>query len=162
MWFNSKQRAEPYQPLTSRSREPEMDPFSSAGPETGAAWLSSARVVRCWVKSRNERNPCELLPPVARPSTLFRLPCETGRKVGTTSSQYGPYGLGCTRTTMPSTERSETARWRKSSKTGLSSDWSLQLDSMKPESLVMPYQLRRREYVPGPCTHRPSHHGSCL
>jgi hypothetical protein len=34
--------------------------------------------------------------------------------VGTTSSQYGPYGLGCTRTTMPSTERSETARWRKS------------------------------------------------
>src|SRR5213075_3248343 len=63
MWFNSKQREEPYQPLTSRSREPEMDPFSSAGPETGAAWLSSARVVRCWVKSRNERNPRpQLLP----------------------------------------------------------------------------------------------------
>src|SRR5437868_10080770 len=58
MWFNSKQRAEPYQPLTCRSREPEMDPFSSAGPNTGAAWLSSARVVRCWVKSSNERNPC--------------------------------------------------------------------------------------------------------
>ncbi len=29
---------------------------------TGAAWLSSARVVRCWVKSRNERNPCPMLP----------------------------------------------------------------------------------------------------
>ena len=29
---------------------------------TGGAWLSSARVVRCWVKSRNERNPCSLLP----------------------------------------------------------------------------------------------------
>ncbi len=28
---------------------------------TGAAWLSSARVVRCWVKSRNERNPCPRL-----------------------------------------------------------------------------------------------------
>ncbi len=28
---------------------------------TGAAWLSSARVVRCWVKSRNERNPCPQL-----------------------------------------------------------------------------------------------------
>ena len=28
---------------------------------TGAAWLSSARVVRCWVKSRNERNPCSQL-----------------------------------------------------------------------------------------------------
>jgi hypothetical protein len=25
--------------------------------DTGGAWLSSARVVRCWVKSRNERNP---------------------------------------------------------------------------------------------------------
>ncbi len=25
--------------------------------ETGVAWLSSARAVRCWVKSRNERNP---------------------------------------------------------------------------------------------------------
>ena len=47
-------------------------------------------------------------------------------------------------------------------KTGLSSDWSLQPDSMKPESLVMAHQLRRREYVPGSCTHRPSHHGSRL
>lgn len=26
--------------------------------DTGGAWVSSARVVRCWVKSRNERNPC--------------------------------------------------------------------------------------------------------
>ncbi len=26
---------------------------------TGGAWLSSARVVRCWVKSRNERYPGE-------------------------------------------------------------------------------------------------------
>ena len=32
--------------------------FSAFGNQvTGAAWLSSARVVRCWVKSRNERNP---------------------------------------------------------------------------------------------------------
>ena len=30
--------------------------------DTGAAWLSSARVVRCWVKSRNERNPYPYLP----------------------------------------------------------------------------------------------------
>ena len=47
-------------------------------------------------------------------------------------------------------------------KTGPSSDWSLQLDSMKLDSLVMAHQLRRREYVPGPCTHRPSHHESRL
>ena len=29
---------------------------------TGGAWLSSARVVRCWVKSRNEHNPRVQLP----------------------------------------------------------------------------------------------------
>src|SRR6187397_731783 len=33
-----------------------------SGAVTGGAWLSSARVVRCWVKSRNERNPCPMLP----------------------------------------------------------------------------------------------------
>ena len=33
---------------------------------------------------------------------------------------------------------------------------------MKSESLVKAYQLRRLEYVPGPCTHRPSHHGSLV
>src|SRR5574342_1147918 len=33
-----------------------------SGPFTGGAWLSSARVVRCWVKSRNERNPRSMLP----------------------------------------------------------------------------------------------------
>ena len=32
------------------------------GTDTGGAWLSSARVVRCWVKSRNERNPYPMLP----------------------------------------------------------------------------------------------------
>ena len=32
------------------------------GTFTGVAWLSSARVVRCRVKSLNERNPCRQLP----------------------------------------------------------------------------------------------------
>ena len=63
---------------------------------------------------------------------------------------------------MATTEGSETARLSKSVKSRLSSDWSLQLDSMKSESLVKAYQLRRLEYVPGPCTHRPSHHGSLV
>ncbi len=40
-----------------------MEECPSGNPETGAAWLSSARVVRCWVKSRNERNPYPWLPP---------------------------------------------------------------------------------------------------
>ena len=77
-----------------------------------------------------------------------------------TSSQYGPYVLGDTRATMAGTEGTQTARWRQSQRTGPSSDWSLQLDSMKSESLVTAHQPRRREYVPGDCTHRLSHHGS--
>ena len=48
-----------------------------------------------------------------------------------------------------------------SHKAGLSADWRLQLASMKLESLVIVDQLRHGEYVPGPCTHRPSRHGSC-
>ena len=31
---------------------------------------------------------------------------------------------------------------------------------MKLESLVIAHQQWRGEYVPGPCTHRPSSHGS--
>ena len=45
-------------------------------------------------------------------------------------------------------------------KTRLSSDWSLQLDSMKPESLVNANQLCCVEYVLESCTHRPSRQGS--
>jgi hypothetical protein len=84
---------------------------------TGAAWLSSARVVRCWVKSRNERNPCVLLLSFREKRALWTdCLASTGRKVGMTSSQYGPYGQGCTRTTMPGTEGSQTGRWSKSHK----------------------------------------------
>ena len=45
-------------------------------------------------------------------------------------------------------------------KSYLSSDWGLQLDPMKSESLVIADQQRCGEYVPGPCTHRPSRHES--
>ncbi len=79
-----------------------------------------------------------------------------------TSSQHGPYAQGCTRATMAGTEGSNTARWSKSIRTGPSSDCRLQLACMKSDSLVTAHQLRRREYVPGPCTHRPSHHESRL
>jgi hypothetical protein len=58
MWFNSMQREEPYQDLTCHF-VPER---GRSRVDTGGAWLSSARVLRCWVKSRNERNPCFVLP----------------------------------------------------------------------------------------------------
>src|ERR671928_486883 len=59
MWLNSTQREEPYQGLTYTGNVWRQAP--PCGRCTGGAWLSSARVVRCWVKSRNERNPCPVL-----------------------------------------------------------------------------------------------------
>ena len=124
---------------------------------TGGAWLSSARVVRCWVKSRNERNPYRMLPV---PAQAGRHSCETapvtGRKVRMTSSQHAPYVLGYTHATMGGTKGRKTARWSQSQKAVLSSDRSLQLDFVKSESLVTAGQQHCGEYVPGPCTHRPS------
>ena len=57
-----------------------------------------------------------------------------------TSNHHALYVLGYTRATMAGTKRCKAARLSKSHKTGLSSDWSLQLDSMKLESLVIPNQ----------------------
>ena len=88
---------------------------------TGGAWLSSARVVRCWVKSRNERNPCLQLPAL-RVGTLERLPGTTRRKVGMTSNHHAPYGLGYTRTTMAYTTCSDLVTGSESLKVRLSSD----------------------------------------
>ena len=61
MWFNSMIREKPYLGLTytgSSWRQLRV----AIRRYTGAAWLSSARAVRCWVKSRNERNPYRQLP----------------------------------------------------------------------------------------------------
>src|SRR5437762_1047105 len=75
---------------------------------TGAARLSSARALRCTVKSANERNP--------HPMLFFhgRLPPPRRRKVGMTSNQRGLYAWGYTHVTMADTEGSEPARGSKS------------------------------------------------
>ena len=66
-----------------------------------------------------------------------------------TSSPHGPYGQGFTRATMVGTEGCEIARWSQSQKADLSSDWSLQLDSMKSESLVIADQHAAVNTFPG-------------
>ena len=66
-----------------------------------------------------------------------------------TSSPHGPYVQGYTRATMVGTKSSELARVSKSQKASLSSDWSLQLDSMKPESLVIADQHAAVNTFPG-------------
>jgi hypothetical protein len=77
-----------------------------------------------------------------------------------TSSHHAPYVLGCKHATMAGTKGCKLARVSQSQKAGLSSDRSLQLDCVKSESLVIADQHCCGEYVPGPCTHRPSHHES--
>ncbi len=71
------------------------------------------------------------------------------RKVGMTSSHHGPYELGYTRATMVGTEGCKPARGSQSQKTGRSPDWSLQLDSMKSESLVIADQNAAVNTFPG-------------
>ena len=66
-----------------------------------------------------------------------------------TSSPHGLYIQGDTRDTMDGTEGSETARWSQSQKAVLSSDWSLQFDSMKLESLVIADQHAAVNTFPG-------------
>ena len=66
-----------------------------------------------------------------------------------TSSPHGLYIQGDTRDTMDGTEGSQPARGSQSQKAILSSDWSLQLDSMKLESLVIVDQNATVNTFPG-------------
>ncbi len=77
-----------------------------------------------------------------------------------TSSQHGLYVQGYTHATMAGAMGRQPARGSQSNKAGLSSDCRLQLACMKSELLVTARQQQCGEYVPGPCTHRPSRHGS--
>ncbi len=66
-----------------------------------------------------------------------------------TSSPHGPYVQGYTRATMVRTKSSELVRASESQKAYLSTDWSLQLDSMKAESLVIVDQHATVNTFPG-------------
>jgi hypothetical protein len=148
MWFNSTQREEPYQPLTCPVWVGEIPFFSSAGRDTGAAWLSSARVVRCWVKSRNERNP------------HLQLPSGYAGHSGETAGDKPEEGGDDVKSSWPLWAGLHTCynggdRGRQGgdpepiSKSRLSSDCSLQLESMKSESLVIADQHAAVNTFPG-------------
>ena len=105
----------------------------------GAAWLSSARAVRCQVKSYNERNPCRQLPA-----------SNVGDSDGTAGAnrEEGGDDVKSSRPLRPGLHTCYNGRYKgqphreveRILKTGLSSDRSLQLDSVKLESLVIGYQ----------------------
>ena len=134
-----------------------------SGMHVGAAWLSSARAVRCRLKCHNERNPCCQLPSV-----------RAGHSGGTAIArcEEGGDDVKSARPLRPGLHTCYNGEYRKPVtgdsdpilKAPLSSDWSLQPGSTKLDSLVIAHQPWRGEYVPGPCTHRPSSHESrgCL
>ena len=77
-----------------------------------------------------------------------------------TSSHHGPYDQGYTRATMAHTKRSDLARASGPHKVRRSPDWSLQLDSMKSESLVIVDQNATVNTFPGSkCRGRPQRCG---
>jgi hypothetical protein len=125
----------------------------------GAAWLSSARAVRCRLKCHNERNPFPQLPSgnAGHSGDTAAARCEEGGddvksarplRPGLHTCYNGAYSEPVLRKQDPI------------SKARPSSDWGLQPDPTKLDSLVIAHQPWRGEYVPGPCTHRPSSHES--
>ncbi len=158
MWFNSMIREEPYQGLTYTVKRVRAG-CHFCGLYTGAAWLSSARAVKCWVKSRNERNPCcLLLPGNAEDSggTAGDKPEEGGDDVksswplcpGLHTCYNGKYRVTRDREVEQITESL--------SQYGLESETRLHEGGIASNRA----SAWRGEYVPGPCTHRPSHHPS--
>ena len=77
-----------------------------------------------------------------------------------TSNHHAPYDLGYTRTTMALKQRAATQRCEANPEKV--SQFRLQAATRLHEVGIA--SNRRSaccgEYVPGPCTHRPSHHGS--
>ncbi len=117
--------------------------------------------MRCSVKSGNERNPCRQLPAgkAGNSGETARVKREEGADDVKSVWPLYPGLHTCYNGRYNRLQRREA---EPIPKTGPSSDCSLQLDCMKLASLVKAYQQRRLEYVPGPCTHRPSHHGSWM
>ena len=125
----------------------------------GAAWLAAARAVRGRLKCHNERNPFPKLPSGHAGDSLDTaiVRCEEG---GDDVKSARPLRPGL-HTCYNGRYRGQPPReWELILKAVLSSDWSLQPDSTKLDSLVIAHQPWRGEYVPGPCTHRPSSHES--
>src|SRR4249920_930006 len=122
--------------------------FSSAGRRTGAAWLSSARVVRCWVKSRNERNP-RLQLPSGRAGHSEETAGDKPGEGGDDVKSSWPLRAGLHTCYNGGDNGSRAREGELIPKSRLSSDCSLQLDCMKSESLVIADQHAAVNTFPG-------------
>ena len=77
-----------------------------------------------------------------------------------TSNHHAPYDLGYTRATMALNKEKRPCEGERTSKTA--SQFGLQAATRLHEAGIASNRESacRGEYVPGSCTHRPSHHGS--
>ena len=135
--------------------------MSNQEANTGAAWLSSARVVRCWVKSRNERNPYPLLPTgnAGDSEGTARVKWEEGGDDVKSSWPLCPGRHTCYNGWYKGLPNREVELIPKN-QPQLGSESAIRLRERGIASNRI--SARCGEYVPGPCTHRPSHHESCL
>jgi hypothetical protein len=131
------------------------------GARAGAAWLSSARAVRCWVKSRNERNPClQLLTGQAENSGETAQ--ENGEEGGDDVKSAWPLCLGLHTCYNGRYKGLQTRKGKRISKNRPQFRSRSATRPREGGIASNPGSARRGEYVPGPCTHRPSHHESLL
>ena len=111
------------------------------------------------VKSLNERNPYRMLLPGNAGHS-----CETAgvkpEEGGDDVKSSWSLRLGLQTCYNGRYRETQSREVEQIFKAGPSSDWRLQFASMKLESLVIADQLRCGEFVPEPCTHRPSSHPS--
>ncbi len=127
----------------------------------GAAWLSSARVVRCWVKSRNERNPCQQLL-TGRAENSVETAVDKTEEGGDDVKSSWPL---CPGLHTCYNGRYKTLQTRESEPIVKSrSQFGSESATRLREAGIASNRgsACRGEYVPGSCTHRPSHHESGL
>ncbi len=118
------------------------------GVHTGAAWLSSARVVRCWVKSRNERNP-RLQLPSGRAGHSEGTAGDKPEEGGDDVKSSWPLRAGLHTCYNGGDSGRQSREGEPISKSRLSSDCTLQLECMKSESLVIADQHAAVNTFPG-------------
>ncbi len=125
----------------------------------GAAWLSSARVVRCSVKSGNERNPyCYL--PASYVGNYNRTAGDKPEEGGDDVKSSWPL---CPGLHTCYNGRYKGSRYREVELIPqIRSQFGLESATRLHEVGIASNRgsACRGEYVPGSCTHRPSHHGS--
>ena len=110
--------------------------------------MSSARVVRCWVKSRNERNPCPSLP-ARKGGDSRETAADNAEEGGDDVKSSCPLCPGL-HTCYNGRHSGPPPRERERiPKAGPSSDWRLQPASMKSELLVIADQHAAVNAFPG-------------